>query len=102
MTLEVLNLIWLIHKVAFKEEVLNKIAFTTENCTRFTYVDNCLKNTLYSCIQKHRRVGNMLLLYFCSKGLPFMFHISIPLISSLTFVQIISYQLVIISFILNV
>ena len=42
MTLEVLNLIYLIHRAPFKEDGLNKIAFTTVYCTRFTYVDNCL------------------------------------------------------------
>ena len=43
MTLEVLNLIYLIHKAPFKEEAQNKIAFTTAYCTRVTYVDNYLK-----------------------------------------------------------
>ena len=37
-------------------------------CTRFTYVDNYLENTYYSCIQKHRHVDNMLLLYFTVRG----------------------------------
>ena len=37
-------------------------------CTRLTYVDNYLKNTYYSCIQKHRHVYNMLLLYFIVRG----------------------------------
>ena len=43
MNLEVLNLIYLLHKASFKEEGLNKISFTTVYCTRFTYVDNCTK-----------------------------------------------------------
>ena len=43
MTLEVLNMIYLIHKAPLKEEGLSEIAFTTVYCTRFTYVDNCLK-----------------------------------------------------------
>ena len=44
MTQEVLNLIYLIHNYALlKEEGWNKIAFTTVHCTRFTYVDDCLK-----------------------------------------------------------
>ena len=37
-------------------------------CTRLTYVDNYLKNTYYSCIQKHRHAGNILLLYFIVRG----------------------------------
>ena len=41
MTLEVLNLIYLIHRAPFKEECYNKIPFKTVYCTRFTYVDNC-------------------------------------------------------------
>ena len=45
MTLEVLNLIYLIHKAPFQEEGWNKIVFTTVYYTRFTYADNCLKNT---------------------------------------------------------
>ena len=43
MTLEVINLIYLIHKAPFKQEGWNKIAFTTVYCTWFRYVDNCLK-----------------------------------------------------------
>ena len=46
----------------------------TVYCTRFTYVDNCLKNTYYSCIQKYRLLGNMLLLYFIERGF-FLFNI---------------------------
>ena len=36
--------------------------------SRFTYVDNYLKNTYYYCIQKHRHVGNVLLLCFILRG----------------------------------
>ena len=75
MTLEELNLIYLIHKVpltTFKDEGKNGIAFATVHYTQFTFVDSCLKNTYYSCIQKHRHVGNMLLLLFYCKGFLFM------------------------------
>ena len=58
MTLEVL--IYLIHKAPLNEEGENKIAFT--------YVDNCLKNIYYSCIQKHTDIGNVLLLHFIVGG----------------------------------
>ena len=58
-------MIYLIHKAPLKEEGLSEIAFTTVYCTRFTYVDNCLKN---SCIQKQRHVDIMLLLYFYCMG----------------------------------
>ena len=54
MTLELLNLISL---------GLNKIACTAIDCTQFTYVDNFLYNSFYSCIHTHRYVGNMLWLY---------------------------------------
>ena len=59
-------------------------------CTRLTYLDNYLKNTYHSFIQKHRHVGNMLLLYFIVRGFFFcnMYH---PLISSLTCLQIIEF-----------
>ena len=59
-------------------------------CTRFTYVDNCLKNTYYSCIQKHRHVGNILLLNFTVRGFCLRNTYS-PLISSLTCLQIIEF-----------
>ena len=36
--------------------------------TQFTYVDNYLKYTYYYCIQKHRHVGNVLLLCFIVRG----------------------------------
>ena len=68
MTLEVLTLINLIHKAPFKEEGWNKIAFATVDCTRFKYIENCLKNTYYSGIQTHTHVGNMLPLYFIVTG----------------------------------
>ena len=64
MTLEVMNLIYLIHKATFKEESLNKTAFTTVYFTWFSYVEYCLKNTYYSCSQKRRHVGDVLLLCF--------------------------------------
>ena len=54
MTLELLNLISL---------GLNKIACTAIDCSQFTYVDNFLYNSFYSCIHTHRYVGNMLWLY---------------------------------------
>ena len=72
MTPEVLNLIYLIHNALLKEEGQNKIAFTTVYFTRFTYVDDCLKNAYYSCIQKQRHVSNMLRFYFYCKGFLFM------------------------------
>ena len=66
MTLEVL--IYLIHKAPLNEEGENKIAFMSVYCTRFTYVDNCLKNIYYSCIQKHTDIGNVLLFHFIVGG----------------------------------
>ena len=63
----------------------------TVYCTRVSYVDNCSKNSWYSCIQKHIHEGNMILLYCYCKGFLFRYHISIPLISSLTCLQIIKF-----------
>ena len=42
-------------------------------CTRLTYVDNYLKNTYYSCIQKYRQYA--FALFYC-KGFLFMYHVS--------------------------
>ena len=52
------------------------------------YVDNCLKNTNYSFLQKQRHVGNMLLLCFVVRVSFYVTYIR-PLISSLTCLQII-------------
>ena len=96
MTLEVLNLIcytrhpWR-RKVRIKWLLLRPyIAPSLHN-----YVDNCLKNTYYSFLQKQRHVGNMLLLYFYCRGFLFVQHISIPLISPITCLQIIKFYVLI-------
>ena len=60
-------------------------------CTRLTYVDNYLKNTYYSCIQKHKTCIQYASALFYCKG--FLFYVTCIhlLISSLTCLQIIEF-----------
>ena len=67
MTLEVLNLIYLIHRVLFKEEGSNKIAFKTVYCTRFTYVDNCLNLPIVTVFRSNETFRYVSALFITNK-----------------------------------
>ena len=53
-----------------KDVMLGKISYTVVYCTQFTWGNNPFYNSYRSCIQKHKHMGNMPLLYFIEEVVP--------------------------------
>ena len=72
---------WCMHNLK-DERLLGKISYTVVYGTQFTWGNNCIYNYYRSCIQKHKHIGNMLLLYFIEELVPYLVRQSIYCILS--------------------
>ena len=72
---------WCMHNLK-NERLLGKSSYTVVYGTQFTWGNNCIYNYYRSCIQKHKHIGNMLLLYFIEEVVPYLVRQSIYCILS--------------------
>ena len=72
---------WCMHNLK-DERLLVKISYTVVYCTQFIWGNNCIYNSYRSCIQKHKHIGNMHLLYFTEEVVPYLVRQSIYCILS--------------------